>query len=193
MQLEIRRSLTMMDRKYCEAGKLHDVPLVRTMCALVVANPYSGKYVDDMSEMIEASRALGRLVGAMIVEAMRGESIEGYGKGVVFGLGGELEHANALLTTTFANPVREAIGGALAWIPSFTKRAAPGANIDVPMAHKDALYVRSHYDEMSIALPPETPEFDEVVLLFCVASRGRLNARVGGLTTQEITARDGLR
>ncbi len=109
------------------------------------------------------------------------------------GLGGELEHANALLTTTFANPLRAAIGGALAWIPSFTKRAAPGAAIDVPMAHKDALYVRSHYDGMSIALPPETPDSDEIVLLFCVASRSRLNARVGGLAADSISARDGLR
>jgi len=163
------------------------------MCGLVVANPYAGRYVEDLGEMIEASEPLGRLMGSMLVAAMGPLPVEGYGKAGVVGLGGELEHANALLTTTFANPVRDAIGGALAWIPSFTKRTVPGASIDVPMAHKDALYVRSHYDGMSITLPPETPDADEVVLLFCGTSRGRLNARVGGLAAEGISERNGLR
>ncbi len=83
------------------------------------------------------------------------------------GLGGELEHANAMLTTVFATPLREAVGGAEAWIPSFTKLTAPGALIDVPLAHKDALYVRSHYDGVSVTLPPDAPAADEVALIVC--------------------------
>jgi Amino acid synthesis len=193
MQIDIRRNFTLIDSKAVEAGQRHESPIVHVMCGLVVANPYAGHYVEDLGEMIEASAPLGRRLGAMLVAGMAGLPIEGYGKAGVVGLGGELEHANALLTTSFANPVRDAIGGALAWIPSFTKRAAPGASIDVPMAHKDALYVRSHYDGMSVTLPPETPGADEVVLLFCAANRGRLNARVGGLSAHEISARDGLR
>ena len=193
MQIDIRRHFTLVDSKAAEAGRRHDVPIVHVMVGLVVANPDAGRYVDDLGEMIEASAAAGRSMGQMLVAAMAGLPVESYGKGGVVGLGGELEHANALLTTTFANPVREAIGGALAWIPSFTKRASAGASIDVPMAHKDALYVRSHYDGMSVTLPPETPEEDEIVLLFCVASRGRLNARVGGLAADAISERDGLR
>jgi hypothetical protein len=193
MQIDIRRHFTVVDSKYVEAGRRHEQPIVRAMVGLVVANPYAGRYVEDLGEMIEASAALGALMGEMLVSAMGDNPIEGYGKGGVAGLGGELEHANAMLTTTFANPIRVAIGGALAWIPSFTKRAAPGASIDVPMAHKDALYVRSHYDGVSLTLPPETPDADEVVLLFCASSRARLNARVGGLAAADIAARDGLR
>lgn len=193
MDIDIRRSFTTVDRKWVEAGRRHDTPLVHVMCGLVVANPYAGRYLEDLSEMIVASAALGQTIGNMIVSAMAGLPVEGYGKAGVVGVGGELEHANALLTTTFANPIRDAIGGALAWIPSFTKRAPAGTTIDVPMAHKDALYVRSHYDGMTVTLPPETPAADEVALLFCVASRGRLNARVGGLTAGQIRARDGLR
>jgi len=193
MQIEIRRHFTFVDTEAVVAGRRHETPIVRAMVGLVVANPFAGRYVEDLGEMIAASAELGERMGAMLVAGMGGVPIEGYGKGGVVGLGGELEHANALLTTTFANPIRDAIGGALAWIPSFTKRAAPGASIDVPMAHKDALYVRSHYDGMSMTLPPETPDADEVVLLFCAASRGRLNARVGGLAASDISARDGLR
>jgi Amino acid synthesis len=193
MQIDIHRHFTLIDSKAVEAGRRHEVPIVHAMCGLVVANPYVGRYVEDLGEMIEASAPLGQLMGSMLVAAMGGLPVESYGKAGVVGLGGELEHANALLTTTFANPVREAIGGALAWIPSFTKRAAPGTSIDIPMAHKDALYVRSHYDGMSITLPPEAPDAGEIVLLFCASSRGRLNARVGGLTAAAISENDGLR
>jgi hypothetical protein len=193
MQIDIRRHFTLIDSKAVEAGRRHEVPIVHVMVGLVVANPFVGRYVEDLGEMIEASAPLGERIGKMLVAAMAGLPIEGYGKAGVVGIGGELEHANALLTTTFANPVRDAIGGARAWIPSFTKRAAPGASIDVPMAHKDALYVRSHYDGMSISLPPEMPEADEIVLLFCGASRARLNARVGGLAAAAISTKDGLR
>jgi hypothetical protein len=98
-----------------------------------------------------------------------------------------------MLTTTFATPLREALGGAEAWIPSFTKLAAPGAAIDVPLAHKDALYVRSHYDGLTVTLPSDAPAADEVALIVCLANRGRLNARVGGLAAQDIGGKDGLR
>jgi hypothetical protein len=105
-------------------------------------------------------------------------------------LNGELEHAAALLTTVYANPIRDAIGGGKAWISSMTKVAAPGASIDVPMNHKDDVYVRSHYDAMTIALP-ETPMPDEIAIIFCLASHGRIGARVGGLTHDEVLAREG--
>jgi len=193
MQIDIRRHFTIFDSKSVEAGRRHETPIVHVTVGLVVANPYAGRYVEDLGEMIEASIPLGERMGELLVGAMGGLPVEGYGKGGVVGLGGELEHANALLTTSFANPIRDAIGGALAWIPSFTKRAAPGASIDVPTAHKDAVYVRSHYDGVSLTLPAETPDADEVVLLFCATNRGRLNARVGGLKADEISARDGLR
>jgi hypothetical protein len=127
------------------------------------------------------------------MEAMGSYKVESYGKGGVVGLGGELEHSNAMLTTTFATPLREAVGGAEAWIPSFTKLAAPGCAIDIPLAHKDALYVRSHYDGVSVTLPPDAPAADEVALIVCLANRGRLNARVGGLAAKDIVGKDGLR
>lgn len=95
--------------------------------------------------------------------------------------------ANALLTTAFANPFREAIGGGGAWISSMTKVSAPGTPIDIPMNHKHDVYVRSHYDGMSLMLPG-APLPDEIAVIFCVASRGRINARVGGMTHSQAMA-----
>ena len=109
----------------------------------------------------------------------------------MIGLAGEQEHGNAMLTTVFGNVMREAAGGGKAWISSCTKRAAPGATIDIPFAHKDALYVRSHYDGISITLH-DAPLPDEIALICAYATRGRPNARVGGLTADAIKGLDGL-
>ncbi|WPO43868.1 amino acid synthesis family protein [Tardiphaga sp. 42S5] len=193
MKLDIRRLLCFTDHKEVEAGHRHDQPLRRVAAVAIVANPYAGRYVGDLSEAIAASVEVGAVLAKLAVEAMGSYKVESYGKGGVVGLGGELEHANAMLTTTFATPLREAVGGAEAWIPSFTKLAAPGCLIDVPLAHKDALYVRSHYDGVSVTLPPDAPAADEVALIVCLANRGRLNARVGGLNARDIGGKDGLR
>jgi hypothetical protein len=193
MKLDIRRLLCFTDHKEVEAGHRHDQPLRRVAAVAIVANPYTGRYVEDLSEAIAASVEVGAVLAKLAVEAMGSYKVESYGKGGVVGLGGELEHANAMLTTTFATPLREAVGGAEAWIPSFTKLAAPGCLIDVPLAHKDALYVRSHYDGVSVTLPPDAPAGDEVALIVCLANRGRLNARVGGLNARDIGGKDGLR
>jgi hypothetical protein len=193
MKLDIRRLLCFTDHKEVEAGHRHDQPLRRVAPLAIVANPYAGRYVEDLSEAIAASVEVGAVLAKLAVEAMGSYKVESYGKGGVVGLGGELEHANAMLTTTFATPLREAVGGAEAWIPSFTKLAAPGCLIDVPLAHKDALYVRSHYDGVSVTLPPDAPAADEVALIVCLANRGRLNARVGGLNARDIGGKDGLR
>src|SRR3954469_24710550 len=192
MKLEIRRLITSVDHKDVEAGRRHDVPLRRVSAIAIVRNPLAGRYVEDLSEVIEASVEIGRALAQAGIEAMGSYKIESYGKGGVVGLGGELEHANAMLTTTFAAPLRDAIGGAQAWIPSFTKLAVPGWAIDVPLAHKDALYVRSHYDGISITLPSDAPAADEVALIVCMANRGRLNARVGGLAAADIVGTGGL-
>ncbi len=193
MKLDIRRLLSFCDHKEVEAGHRHAVPLRRVAAIAVVGNPYAGRFEEDLSEAIEASADVGRTLAGLAVEIMGPYRTESYGKGGVVGLGGELEHANAMLTTSFAAPLREALGGAEAWIPSFTKLAAPGSQIDIPLAHKDALYVRSHYDGVSITLPPDAPASDEVALIVCLANRGRLNARVGGLAAKDIVGKDGLR
>jgi hypothetical protein len=167
------------------------MPLRKVGAVAVVRNPMAGQFGEDLREMIEASAVLGRTLSERALAAMRPYDVVSYGKGALAGLAGQQEHANALITTTFATPLREAVGGGRAWISSFTKRVAPGATIDIPLAHKDALYVRSHYDGMTLTLP-DGPQADEIAVILCVANRGRLDARVGGLRAEDISGQDGL-
>lgn len=187
MDLTIRRTFTLINDKRIEAGHRAETPLRKVAVVYVLENPYIGRYVEDLSPLIEASEGLGRQMAETAMRALDGMPVQSYGKGGVVGLLGEQEHANALLTTTFANPIREAIGGAKAWISSMTKVAAPGAVIDVPMNCKDDVYVRSHYDGMSLLIP-DGPMPDEVAIIFCMGTGARLNARVGGLHYDEASA-----
>ena len=181
MDLSIRRLLTVVDDKFEEAGRPADTPLRKVAVMAVVRNPHVGRYVDNLAPLVEASKEIGVQMAKVAVAAMGPHEIQSYGKGGIVGVAGEQEHANALLTTTFAEPFRDAMNGASAWISSMTKVAAPGTLIDVPMNAKTDVYVRSHYDGMTLALPG-APLPDEIALIFCVANRGRLNARVGGLS-----------
>src|SRR3546814_7863008 len=122
-----------------------DIPLRKVAAVAVVKNPLVGCYQDDLSELVAASPSIGELVAGLALAALAPFQPESYGKAAVVGLRGEQEHGVALLTTPFGNILREAAGGGLAWISSQSKRASPGSTIDVPLAHKDALYVRSHY------------------------------------------------
>ena len=191
MELKPRIIYTFIEHKVEEEDQDAGIPLRKVAVAAVVKNPYAGKYVKELQPLIDASVALGAGLSKAAVEALAPYKAQSYGKAGIVGMAGEQEHANALLTTAFANPLREAVGGGKAWISSFTKRAAPGASIDIPLASKDALYVRSHYDGMTITLH-DAPQPDEVVIILCLANRGRLNARVGGLKFEDVKGQDGL-
>ncbi|WIY01117.1 amino acid synthesis family protein [Amycolatopsis mongoliensis] len=176
-----------------ETGQAADGSAVRRIVvAAAIHNPYAGRFSEDLSDIVAKSDELGREVGRRAVEAAGGEPIQSYGKACVVGALGEYEHGNAFLTQVFADPVRDAVGGGKSWVPSTGKVGAAGAVIDIPLAHKDALYVRSNYDTISIGFG-DAPRPDEVVIAFAFASRGRLHARLGGLTATEVRGEDGLR
>ena len=187
----IRKLVTVVEEVRSEAGIVAYRPLRKVAVMAVVANPYAGRYAEDLSVAVEWSRELGALLGKMAVESLA-DVPESYGKAAIAGLHGEPEHANAFLTTSFGDALRNAVGGGSAWICPNTKRGEPGTSLDVPLAYKDALYVRSHYDTMEVRIP-DTPLPDEVVLIAVVANRGRLNARLGGLKKEEAKGVDGLR
>jgi len=176
-----------------ETGQPADGPPVRRIViAAAVANPYAGRFSENLDEIVAKSDELGREFGRRAVEAAAGAPIQSYGKACVVGVLGEYEHGNAFLTQVCADPVRDAVGGGKSWVPSTGKIAAAGAVIDIPLAHKDALYVRSNYDTVSVSFG-DAPRADEVVVAFAFASRGRLHARLGGLAAADIRGDDGLR
>ena len=167
-------------------------PIAKFAVGAVIKNPYANKFSKDLSLLTAPSAELGALFGARLIRASNGYPVVSFGKSCVVGVDGEYEHGNACITTTFANPVRDAIGGGNAWIPSTGKVGGPGVCIDVPLANKDALYVRSHYDTITISLS-DAPRPDEIFVIFAGASRGRLHARLGGLDEKDVEGVDGLR
>lgn len=166
-------------------------PLRKFVIAACIHNPFAGRYVQDLSAWMDASPALGEEFGRRIQAAAQGRSIESYGKAILVGIDGEYEHGNALLTNPAANPIRDALGGGKSWVPSSGKRGGPGTILDIPLAHKDALYVRSHYDTVSVMFN-DAPNRDEVLVCWAFATRGRLNARLGGLKASDVKGQDGL-
>lgn len=189
--MELRKILTFVEEATSEAGQGADPPLRKVAVVAVLQNPFAGGYVADLSELTDASLAIGRRISAQGVAGLAPWPVQSYGKAGLVGLAGEQEHAVAMLTTVFGNAMREAAGGGKAWISSMTKRVAPGATIDIPLANKDALYVRSHYDGVTVTLH-DAPLPDEIAIIAAFANRGRLNHRVGGLAAAEIKGADGL-
>jgi hypothetical protein len=188
MQLTVRKVFSQAEVVHTAAGKGDERgPLRRVAVCAVVKNPYAGRgYVEDLSEVIEASGEIGKLLGQEAARLL-GEPVESYGKGGLVGTDGEQEHINAAVTSVFGNAFRDAIGGGEAWITSVTKPATAGAVIDVPLAYKDEVWVRSHYDALEVRIP-DAPHPDEMVVIAAVANRGRINARVGGMTVSEASA-----
>src|SRR5882672_4539104 len=189
--MRIKRILTFLDEVRSEAGRDVSPRLRKVAAVAILDNPFAGRFEMDLSTLTKASEAVGREICAIAVQLLTPDKAVSYGKAAIVGINGEQEHGNAMLTTVFGNVMREAIGGGKAWISSMTKRAAPGATIDIPLAHKDALYVRSHYDGMTITLH-DGPQPDEIAIIAVYATRGRLHHRVGGLAANEIKGVDGL-
>ena len=175
-----------------ESGQLADgEALFKYAIAAVIHNPYAGGFSENLDGLVEPSPLLGEAFGRRIRELAGEHDIVSYGKACLVGSQGEYEHGNAFLTNPAADPVRVALGGGKSWVPSTGKRGGPGSTIDVPLAHKDALYVRSHYDSMSLMFG-DGPAPDEVIIIWAFATRGRLHARLGGLQADEVKGLDGL-
>ena len=186
--MHIRKIVTAVEETFSEAGQNADTPLRKVAVIAVVKNPYAGaSYEEDLSSLTDASEALGKQITNMAAAAMKPYAMESYGKASVVGTAGEQQHGSAMVTTIYGNVMREAANGGAAWISSTSKRMAPGGIIDVPLAHKDALYV----DTMTVMIP-DAPLPDEIAVICCYANRGQLNSRIGGLEAKDIKGEDGL-
>ena len=166
-------------------GGARGEPLVKAASAVVIRNPFAGKHVTDLSPLTTPSAALGYALARRAVGLLGGREPQSYGKGGIAGLAGEQEHVVACITTVFGNALREVVGGGKAWISSASKTASAGTSLDIPLAHKDELYIRSHYDAISIAVP-DAPRPDELLICVAVASGGRVHERVGGKSVKDL-------
>jgi hypothetical protein len=161
--------------------------LVKVATGVIIRNPFAGKFVSDLSELTGPSAAIGHALGERAVALLGGRPVESYGKGGIAGTAGEQEHVVACVTTVFGDPLREQVGGGKAWISSVSKVGAAGTFIDIPLAHKDELYIRSHYDAVTFSVP-DGPRPDEILICVAVATGGRVHQRVGGKTVADLKA-----
>ena len=194
MPAEIRKLIVTVDETHREMGRDVKPPTRRAVAVAVIANPYAGRYAAQLDELMSIGEELGGLLGARCVEALGivPDAAESYGKAAIVGERGELEHAAAILHPKLGAPLRKAVGKGAALVPSAKKTGGPGTAIDVPLGHKDAAFVRSHFDAIE-ARVPDAPRADEIVVAVAVTDSGRPLARVGGLQKGEIEGKDGLR
>jgi len=194
MAPDIRKLVTIVEETRSEMGRAVEPPTRRAAAIAVVANPAAGRYVEDLSDLIDIGEQLGALLTERAVAALgiEGGKVESYGKAAAVGENGELEHAAAILHPKLGAPVRKALGKGAALIPSSKKRGGPGVALDIPLGHKDAAFVRSHFDGMEVRIV-DAPRADEIVVAIAVTDSGRPLPRVGGLKKDEIKGEDGLR
>ena len=194
MKSKIRKIVTFVEETRTEMGKPVNPPTRRAAAAAVIENPFAGNYVEDLTELMEIGEELGALLTERAVAALGipGTSAESYGKAAAVGENGELEHAAAILHPKLGTPVRKTLGKGAALIPSSKKRGGPGVALDIPLGHKDAAFVRSHFDGMEIRVN-DAPRPNEILVAIAVTNSGRPLPRVGGLTKDQIKGEDGLR
>jgi len=194
MKSKIRKIVTVVEETRTEMGKPVNPPTRRAAAAAVIENPFAGNYVEDLTELMEIGEELGALLTERAIAALGipGPSAESYGKAAAVGENGELEHAAAILHPKLGTPVRKTLGKGAALIPSSKKRGGPGIALDIPLGHKDAAFVRSHFDGMEIRVN-DAPRADEILVAIAVTDSGRPLPRVGGLTKDQIKGEDGLR
>ncbi len=192
--MEIRKLVTIMEETRSEMGREVDPPTRRAAACAVIKNPFAGQFQEDLGELMDIGEELGGMLGQMCLDALGigPQQAESYGKGAIVGEAGELEHAAAILHPKLGAPFRQALGRGLALIPSAKKMGTPGSELDVPLNHKDAAFIRSHFDAMAVRVP-DAPKAEEIVVALVVTDSGRPLARIGGLTKEEAKFEDGLR
>jgi len=194
MKAQIRKIVVQVDETHTEGGQAIVPATRRALAMAVITNPYAGAFSANLDALIEIGEELGGLLGQRCVQALgiSPEQAQRYGKAAIVGEAGELEHAAAILHPKLGAPLRQAVSHGAALVPSAKKRGTLGTIIDVPLGHKDAAFVRSHFDAME-ARVSDAPRANEIVVAVVVTDSGRPAPRIGGLQVSEIVGQDGLR
>lgn len=191
---KIRKIVVSVEETHTEMGKVISPATRKAVAAAVIENPFAGTYEEDLSVLMEIGAELGGLLGERAVAALgiTPAQAESYGKAAAVGENGELEHAAAILHPKLGAPLRKAVEKGAALVPSSKKRGGPGVIVDIPLGHKDAAYVRSHFDGAEIRIS-DAPRANEIVVAVAVTDSGRPLPRIGGLEAKDAKGEDGLR
>ncbi|WP_293448034.1 amino acid synthesis family protein [Planktotalea sp.] len=194
MKADIRKIAVFVEETHREAGRSIAPATRKAVAVAVIANPYAGGYTEDLKPLMDIGAELGETLGKRCVEALgiKPAQAESYGKAAMVGENGELEHAAALLHPKMGAPLRKEVEKGAALVPSSKKMGGPGQDLDVPLGHKDAAYVRSHFDGIEVRLN-DAPRANEIMVAVAVTDGGRPLPRVGGLLHADAVGKDGLR
>lgn len=191
-EFPIRKIAVQVEEIFHEGGPVAAIPRRRAAAMALVANPFAGRYVEDLQPAMDDLKPLGLMLSDRLIAALGGkDGIDGYGKGAIVGTAGELEHG-ALWHVPGGYAMRERLGEAKAIVPSSKKVGAFGARIDVPIGHINASYVRGHFDAMEVGLS-DGPRPDEILYILVMTCGPRVHNRMGGLEAHEIKVWDGQR
>jgi hypothetical protein len=205
--IELRRVFTHLEVIYHEFGPPPAKPLRRAAAVAIISNPFAGRFEPEIAPFMEELKPLGpelarRLLATLGISAAE---VQGYGKGAIVGAAGEVEHG-ALWHVPGGYGMREVLGwkdaagdpagsqrgNALAIVSSTKKVGAPGTQIDIPLTHLNASYVRSHLDAIEVRVPG-APGADELAFILAMSAGPRVHARLGGLRIEDIERWDGQR
>jgi hypothetical protein len=192
--MKIRKIITSVEETHSEMQRTVSPPTRKAVAVAVIENPFANNYVDDLEPLMQTGAELGDLLGRRAVDALgiAPEAAESYGKAAMVGENGELEHAAAILHPRLGAPLRKEVHEGAALVPSSKKMGGPGQALDVPLGHKNAAYVRSHFDGIEVRIN-DAPRANEIMVAISVTDSGRPFPRVGGLTSEEAEGKDGLR
>ena len=191
-EFRLRKTMLFSETIIHENGPPPEQPRRRAAIVAIVANPFAGVWEEDLQSAMDDLKPLGLQMTDELIAALDGsEGIDGYGKAALVGDGGELEHT-ALWHVPGGYSMRERLGEAKAIVPSAMKSGGPGTPIDIPLGHINAAYVRSHFDAMEVRMP-DAPRAGEILFALAMSRGPRIHNRMGGLTVDEVTGKDGLR
>ena len=190
--IKVRKIVTHVENIFHEGGPVSKIPIKKGAVLIVLENPYAGQYVSKIIPMMDALKPIGLDAANKLIDLLGGaDQVQSYGKGSIVGEAGELEHG-ALWHVPGGYAMREALGGALAIVPSAKKVGGIGSRLDIPITHINASYVRSHFDAMEVYVQ-DAPRAHEIVYGLVMTTGGRVHSRVGGLEANQISENDGLR
>ncbi len=191
---KIRKMVTVVDEIHYEMGQQINPPTRRAAAIAVIENPFADKYVEDLEMLMQIGEELGAILGKRCIKALgiKPSAAQSYGKAALIGENGELEHGAAILHPRMGAPLRKEVEKGAALVPSSKKRGAMGDPLDIPLGHKDAAYVRSHFDGMEVRVN-DAPRANEILVAIAVTDSGRPLPRVGGLSADAAEGKDGLR
>lgn len=189
--IEVRKRSLTIETIHHEGGPVVDKPLKLAAACAVIRNPYAGRYEPDLMPFMAELRSLGTSLAEELVGVLGKENVEVYSKAAIVGVDGELEHG-AVWHEAGGWAMRSVLGDPKAIVPAAKAVAATGYRLMVPLHYIHAAYVRSHFNSMEIGIQ-DAPRPNEILFALVMGTGGRIHARIGGLTKEQVSVHDGQR